>query len=138
MPCSQADYPSPQVKAAKSAPKPRLLAGGISKDSRSASYHRRGLWAIKKKHGGKFPTHEKTVKKAEAAKKEPRFYPAEDVKKPLASRKIKNQTKLRCGHNMQILTKICLFSKRVLGSCVHLEPFAHAQTKAHAGKLRSL
>ncbi|GAQ89109.1 60S ribosomal protein L6 [Klebsormidium nitens] len=87
----------PKAKAAKSAPKPRLLAGGISKDSRSASYHRRGLWAIKKKHGGKFPTHEKTVKKAEAAKKEPRFYPAEDVKKPLASRIIKKQTKLRAS-----------------------------------------
>jgi large subunit ribosomal protein L6e len=84
-----------QAKAAKSAPKPRLLAGGISKDSRSASYHRRGLWAIKQKNGGKFPTHEKAATKAEVAKKEPRFYPADDVKKPLHKRVIQKQTKLR-------------------------------------------
>lgn len=29
------------------------LATGISAHGRSKSYHRRGLWAIKKKNGGK-------------------------------------------------------------------------------------
>merc|ERR1712216_1060616 len=41
--------------------------------SRSASYKRRGVWAVKKKNGGKLPVHKKA---AAPAKKEvvPRFY----------------------------------------------------------------
>ncbi|KAB8095729.1 hypothetical protein EE612_023911 [Oryza sativa] len=31
------------------------LSQGIKKASRSHTYHRRGLWAIKAKHGGAFP-----------------------------------------------------------------------------------
>lgn len=38
--------------------------------------------AIKKKHGGKFPVNKAPAKKADAAVKAPRFYPAEDVPKP--------------------------------------------------------
>eukprot|EP00192_Tetraselmis_astigmatica_P024906 CAMPEP_0117697612 /NCGR_PEP_ID=MMETSP0804-20121206/29330_1 /TAXON_ID=1074897 /ORGANISM="Tetraselmis astigmatica, Strain CCMP880" /LENGTH=38 /DNA_ID= /DNA_START= /DNA_END= /DNA_ORIENTATION= len=33
------------------------LCRGVTADSRSKSYHRRGLWAVKKKNGGKFPVH---------------------------------------------------------------------------------
>lgn len=55
---------------------------GISKQGRSKTYHRRGLWAIKKKNGGKFPQHEKKAKNEPAVKKVhslpemPRFSPA--------------------------------------------------------------
>lgn len=33
----------------------KFLATGIPEKSRSESYHAKGLWAIKAKHGGKFP-----------------------------------------------------------------------------------
>ena len=45
------------------------LARGIGAHGRSKSYHRRGLWAIKKKNGGKFPTTAKQEKAAEPAGK---------------------------------------------------------------------
>ncbi|VAI46177.1 unnamed protein product [Triticum turgidum subsp. durum] len=51
------------------------MALGIKRASRSHTYHRRGLWAIKAKHGGAFPKAEKP-----AAVAEPKFYPADDVK----------------------------------------------------------
>ncbi|KAL0369169.1 UNVERIFIED_CONTAM: 60S ribosomal protein L6 [Sesamum calycinum] len=35
------------------------LVPGVQKISRSKMYHKRGLWAIKAKNGGKFPHHEK-------------------------------------------------------------------------------
>ena len=38
---------------------------GISEKSRSATYKKRGLWAIKKKHGGEFPKQEKSTAKAD-------------------------------------------------------------------------
>ncbi len=41
------------------------LGPGISAQGRSKTYKRRGLWAIKKKNGGKFPVHEKQAKAAE-------------------------------------------------------------------------
>ena len=41
------------------------VARGIGSHSRSKSYHRRGLWAIKKKNGGKFPVHAKKEKAEE-------------------------------------------------------------------------
>lgn len=53
-----------------------------------------GLWAIKKKNGGKFPTHPKAAKEA-VTEKAPKFYPADDVSKPLARRFSRRQTKLR-------------------------------------------
>lgn len=37
---------------------------GLSSAGRSKSYHRRGLWAIKKKNGGKLPVHPKKAAKA--------------------------------------------------------------------------
>eukprot|EP00897_Mesotaenium_endlicherianum_P001261 jgi/Mesen1/1162/ME000124S00194 len=71
------------------------LARSIGKFSRSATYHRRGLWAIKAKNGGKFPTHTKQTKPEEKKEKEPRFYPADDVPKPLKKRILKKPAKLR-------------------------------------------
>jgi hypothetical protein len=63
---------------------------------RSKTYKRRGLWNIKKKHGGKFPSTPRKQAAADAgAKKAPRFYPAEDVAKPLAHNAVRKPTKLR-------------------------------------------
>jgi hypothetical protein len=45
------------------------LARGITAHGRSKAYHRRGLWAIKKKNDGKFPVHEKKEKAAEPVAK---------------------------------------------------------------------
>lgn len=58
---------------------------------------RRGLWAIKKKNGGKFPQHPKTSKAESGVAKEPKFYSAEDAPKPLRRRVIRNPTKLRAS-----------------------------------------
>lgn len=63
---------------------------GIKKASRSHAYHRRGLWAIKAKHGGAFPKAEKP-----AAVAEPKFYPADDVKPRKPSTRKPKPTKLR-------------------------------------------
>ncbi len=63
---------------------------------RSKTYKRRGLWNIKKKHGGKFPsTPKKQPVAAPATTKAPRFYPAEDAPKPLAHNAVRKPTKLR-------------------------------------------
>ena len=62
------------------------IARGINKLGRSASYARKGLFAIKRKNGGSFPKHAKAVKPAPAAAA-PRFYPAEDAPKPLHKKK---------------------------------------------------
>jgi large subunit ribosomal protein L6e len=67
------------------------LSQGIKRASRSHAYHRRGLWAIKAKHGGAFPKAEKP-----AAGKEPKFYPADDVKPRAPTTRKHNPPKLRC------------------------------------------
>jgi ribosomal protein L14E/L6E/L27E len=56
-----------------------------------------GLFALKKKNGGKFPTHPKAAKKPEAEGRAPRFYPAEDVPKPIPHRAVRKPTKLRAS-----------------------------------------
>lgn len=56
-----------------------------------------GLFALKKKNGGKFPVHKKVEKKAAPATRAPRFYPAEDVPKPLAHNAVHKPTKLRAS-----------------------------------------
>lgn len=74
------------------------LIRGVGKFSRAKMYHKRGLWAVKAKNGGTFPRHEKkTVEepKSAAAEKSAKFYPADDVKKPLAYRRKAKPTKLR-------------------------------------------
>lgn len=59
---------------------------------------RSGLWAIKKKNGGKFPQHPKAEKPAAVAStKASKFYPAEDAPKPVAHRVIRKPTKLRAS-----------------------------------------
>lgn len=72
------------------------LMRGVTKDDRSKSYKRRRLWAVKKKNKGKFPTFAKKEKAVEKAPKS-RFYPADDVQKPLNRRVIRNPTKLRAS-----------------------------------------
>eukprot|EP00246_Nothoceros_aenigmaticus_P010013 TRINITY_DN262_c0_g1_i1.p1 TRINITY_DN262_c0_g1~~TRINITY_DN262_c0_g1_i1.p1 ORF type:complete len:235 (-),score=37.30 TRINITY_DN262_c0_g1_i1:304-1008(-) len=73
------------------------LVRGVGQFSRSTMYHKRGLWAIKAKHGGSFPSHEKAVVPAAPKEKAPRFYPAEDVPKPLHKNKVINSPKLRAS-----------------------------------------
>lgn len=58
-------------------------------------YHKRGLWAIKAKNGGVFPRHDPKPKAAAPAEKPPKFYPADDVKKPLVNKRKPKPTKLR-------------------------------------------
>lgn len=76
--------------------KATVIASGLSAHGRSKTYKRRGLWNIKKKNGGKFPKAAAKKPVAEAtATKAPRFYPAEDVPKPLAHNAVRRPTKLR-------------------------------------------
>eukprot|EP00244_Chara_vulgaris_P006052 TRINITY_DN231_c0_g1_i2.p1 TRINITY_DN231_c0_g1~~TRINITY_DN231_c0_g1_i2.p1 ORF type:complete len:233 (+),score=63.21 TRINITY_DN231_c0_g1_i2:204-902(+) len=73
------------------------LVKGVRKFSRSVMYGKRGLWAIKAKNGGSFPVHDKKSV-VEAPKKLPKFYPAEDVPKPLHKKSsAKKPTKLRAS-----------------------------------------
>lgn len=55
-----------------------------------------GLHA-QKKNGGKFPVHPKKKAAAPAATKATRFYPAEDVPKPLSHNAVRKPTKLRAS-----------------------------------------
>nr|GMD39067.1 60S ribosomal protein L6-1-like [Ipomoea batatas] len=70
------------------------LIRGVGKYSRSKMYRKRGLWAIKAKNGGAFPRHDKGPVESPAAEKPPKFYPADDVKKPLVNKHKPKQTKL--------------------------------------------
>ena len=70
------------------------LARGIEAEGRGASYKRRKAFAVKKKHGGKFPTHPKKVK-AEETGEVPKYYPADDLKVPLKRRFVNRKARLR-------------------------------------------
>ncbi|KAK3009871.1 hypothetical protein RJ639_011215 [Escallonia herrerae] len=73
------------------------LIRGVGKHSRSKMYHKRGLWAIKAKNGGVFPRHDKKPAELAVAAKPPKFYPADDVKKPLLNKRKPKPTKLRAS-----------------------------------------
>ena len=70
----------------------RELAPGVNQYGRSISYHRSGRWAIKNK--GKQVTEKK--EEVVVKRQEPKFYAADDVKRPIQSRKShKKPCKLR-------------------------------------------
>ncbi|KAJ6804241.1 60S ribosomal protein L6-like [Iris pallida] len=73
------------------------LVRGIGKYSKSKMYHKRGLWAIKAKNGGSFPKHDPKPASDKPADKPPKFYPADDVKTPIANRRKPKPTKLRAS-----------------------------------------
>uniref|UniRef100_A0A803N4A8 60S ribosomal protein L6 n=1 Tax=Chenopodium quinoa TaxID=63459 RepID=A0A803N4A8_CHEQI len=82
--------------------KPRVtrnpeLVKGVGKFSRSKMYHKRGLWAIKAKNGGVFPRHDPKPAEAKPAEKPSKFYPADDVKKPLINKRNPKPAKLRAS-----------------------------------------
>jgi large subunit ribosomal protein L6e len=60
-------------------------------------YHKRGLWAIKAKNGGVFPRHDPKPAAEKPLEKAPKFYPADDVKKPLLNKRKAKPTKLRAS-----------------------------------------
>jgi large subunit ribosomal protein L6e len=74
-----------------------LVAKGVTKLGRSQTYKRRGLFALKKKNGGKFPVHAKKAEVAPVATKAPRFYPADVIPKPLSTHVVRKPTKLRAS-----------------------------------------
>lgn len=75
-----------------------LTLGGTFVHSRYAIAKRRGVWAVKAKNGGKFPTTKAKAKAEPEPAKAGRFYSTEDAKKPMASSKSKHRaTKIKAS-----------------------------------------
>lgn len=94
------------AKGPRKSPRNAALAPGIPSRGRSASYKKQGKWAVKNKKAkaAKPEVAKPVVKKITGSKngdsrtiavKEPRFYPADDEKKPIANRKRAGTTTLR-------------------------------------------
>ncbi|MFS7983931.1 putative 60S ribosomal protein L6E [Helianthus anomalus] len=94
------------------------LIRGVGKYLWSRMYHKRGLWAIKAKNGCAFPKHEKKAAAAAPAEKPPKFYPADDVKKPLVNKRKARPTKLRCvvrmvlAHSYQVNNALLIYQEK--------------------------
>ncbi|XP_071724362.1 large ribosomal subunit protein eL6-like [Rutidosis leptorrhynchoides] len=104
---------------ARTTPRPSRnpdLVRGVGKYSRSKMYHKRGLWAIKAKNGGVFPLHDPKPAAEKPAEKSPKFYPADDVKKPLLNKRKPKPTKLR--ENITPGTVLILLAGRFMGKRV--------------------
>ncbi|NP_001266146.1 60S ribosomal protein L6-2-like [Cicer arietinum] len=106
---------APKQRTARVSRNPDLIRG-IGKYSKSAMYHKRGLWAIKAKHGGAFPKHDPKPKPEAPAEKAPKFYPAHDVQKPLRNKHKPKPTKLRA--NITPGTVLILLAGRFKGKRV--------------------
>ncbi|XP_050157649.1 60S ribosomal protein L6-like [Malus sylvestris] len=87
---------APKQKTPKVTRNPYLIRR-IGKYSRFKMYHKRGIWAIKAKNGGAFPYQEKKHAADAPAVKPPKFYPADDVKKPLVNKRKPKPTNLRAS-----------------------------------------
>ncbi|KAJ6331964.1 hypothetical protein OIU76_010357 [Salix suchowensis] len=59
--------------------------------------HKRGLWAIKAKNGGASPHHDPKTAVDKPTEKPPRFYSADDVKKPLLNKRKPIPTRVRAS-----------------------------------------
>ncbi|KAL4601215.1 large ribosomal subunit protein eL6z-like [Castanea sativa] len=106
---------APKQRTPKVSRNPDLVRG-VGKYSRSKMYHKRGLWAIKAKNGGVFPRHDAQPKAPPPAAKAPKFYPADDVKKPLVNKRKPKPTKLRASITPG--TVLIILSGRFMGKRV--------------------
>ncbi|KAB1212482.1 60S ribosomal protein L6-1 [Morella rubra] len=79
-------------------------------------YHKMGLWAIKAKNGRAFPSHEAKPKTLTPAEKPPKYYPFEDIKKPLLNKWKPQPTKLREPSSRHVASDCCSIKSAVIRS----------------------